>query len=835
MKRRLLALSSVRFYRRRPWQLILAVAGIALGVAVFVGIELANNSARRAFDASSAAASEQTTHRLLPVAGRLPETHYTSLKRDPRFVASAPVIEAPVTLELPGGPNLELTLEGIDIFEEAAVRGFSAAITGDVDPLSLLTEPSAILVPNGIAGRYGIGRGDTLVLRGGGQVHEVAVIGTIEADPLGGARLISDIASAQELAGMPNSLSRIDLRLDEAAAEALAADLPAGTVLVPAAAEDQILRELTRAFNTNLTALGLLALVVGMFLIYSTISFTIVQRWRSIAVLRAIGLNRRELLVKLLSEALAIGVVGTLLGLVLGRALSTGLLELVLRTLDDLYFRRALSSQEPSSLIYVVSAIIGISATLVSALVPAILASRREIISSTRSRLERSAHHLAHRFAWAALPTAALAVVILVVADQGLWQAFVAMFLVLAAGAMLIPLATHGLMRVLERPVARLAGLPGRMAVRGVTDSLSRTGVATVALTVAVATVMSIGLMIGSFRASLIEWIETTITADLYVEIDTDWAGDIETALAAIDALPQVAGMSRMRAARIITANGNFNLRAQRPGPEGYGIDLTAPEGAVAESLLANDEAVLVSEPLAYRLGLSPGDEIELPTMTGLRPFEIAGIYRDYNTAGADLAMGLDSYRRWFDDASLSSVGVHMAPGAEESELIAAIREQLGPERPARIRSTSFIQELSLVIFDRTFQVTEVLRLLAGVVAFLGILSALMALGLEREREFAVLRSLGMSIRELFGQNLAQTTLLGLTAGLAAIPLGAALAWLLVHVINRRSFGWSMEFIISTEAMLAGVVMAIAAAMLAGVYPALVGARADMGLAWHDD
>ena len=835
MKRRLLALSSIRFYRRRPWQLVLAIAGIALGVAVFLGIELANDSARRAFDASSTAAREQTTHRLLPVAGQLPETHYADLKRDPRFVASAPVIEAPVTLELPGGTNLELTLEGIDIIEEAGVRGISAALTGDVDPLALLTEPSAILMPDGIAERYGIERGDTLTLQGAGKAHEVVVIGTIAADPFGATRLISDIASAQAFAGMTNLLSRIDLRLDETAAEALATDLPEGSVLVPAAAEDQILRELTRAFNTNLTALGLLALVVGMFLIYSTISFTIVQRWRSIAVLRAIGLNRRELLVKLLGEALAIGLVGTLLGLLLGRALSTGLLELVLRTLDDLYFRRTLSSQEPSSLIYVVSAIIGIGATLVSALVPAILASRREIISSTRSRLERSAHRLAYRFAWAALPTGALAAIILVVTDQGLWQAFVAMFLVLAAGAMLIPVATHGLMRLLERPVARLAGLPGRMAVRGVTDSLSRTGVATAALAVAVATVMSIGLMIGSFRASLIEWIETTITADLYVDIDPDWADDIETALAAIDALPQVAGISRMRAARITTANGNFNLRAQLPGPEGYGIDLTAPEGVVAESLLIDDSVVLVSEPLAYRLSLSPGDEIELPTTTGLTPFEVAGIYRDYNTAGADLAMGLDSYRRWFGDESLSSVGVHMAPGAEESQLIAAIREQLGPERQARIRSTSFIQELSLVIFDRTFQVTEVLRLLAGIVAFLGILSALMALGLEREREFAVLRSLGMSIRELFGQNLAQTSLLGLTAGLAAIPLGATLAWLLVHVINRRSFGWSMDFIVTAESILAGVTMAIAAAMLAGVYPALVGARADMGLAWRDD
>jgi putative ABC transport system permease protein len=835
MKSLLLARSSLRFYRQHPWQLLLAVAGIALGVAVFVGIQLANDSARRAFEVSSAAVRGQTTHRLLPVAGQLPENIYRALKTDRRFVGSAPVIETPVTLELPDGRELELTLEGLDVIEAAQIGGLTAALASGGDPVRLLLEPEAVWVPETIAERFRLSPGDELSVTAADRSSRIQVIGTTRAGPNGSPSLVTDISSAQEIAGLNGFLSRIDLTLDDAAAAALAADSPPGTVLVSAAAEDQTLRELTRAFNTNLTALGLLALVVGMFLIYSTISFTIVQRWRSIAVLRAIGLNRRELLTKLLGEALIIGITGTGLGLLLGQALSAGLLELVLRTLDDLYFRRALSAADSSDWIFAYSAALGIGATLISALIPAVMATRREITSSTRSRLERSAQRLAQRFALAALPTLALAGLILRLDQRGLWQAFFALFLVLIAGAMLVPLATQGLMRLIEKPIAAMAGLPGRMAVRGVTDSLSRTGVATAALTVAVATVMSIGLMIASFRASLIEWIDTTVTADLYVDIDPDWDGEIEPALAAIEALPGVVGLSRMRMARVATPQGSLNLRAAAPGPEGYGVDITEPQGAAAEALLAADTKLLVSEPLAFRMNLNPGDGIDLPTAAGIERFEIAGIYRDYNTSGAELIIALAAYRRWFDDAALSSVGVHVAPGVAEAEVTEAIRRTLGADRRARIRSTSFIREISLVIFDRTFQVTEVLRLLAGIVAFLGILSAVMALQLEREREFAVLRSLGMSIRQLFGQNLAQTSLLGLTAGLAAIPLGAVLAWMLVHVINRRSFGWSMDFVLSSDAMLSGLVMAIAAAVLAGIYPALVGARADMGLAWRDD
>jgi putative ABC transport system permease protein len=286
---------------------------------------------------------------------------------------------------------------------------------------------------------------------------------------------------------------------------------------------------------------------------------------------------------------------------------------------------------------------------------------------------------------------------------------------------------------------------------------------------------------------------------------------------------------------QIVTENGPLDLRAAAPGPEGYGIDVTAPDRAEADDLLAPDRTLLAAEPLAYRLNLQPGDALALPTARGLESFEVAGIYRDYNTAGSELILSLESYRRWFNDPRLTSIGVHLAARADEAAVAEAIRQIFGGDRPTRIRSTAFIREISLVIFDRTFQVTEVLRLLAAVVAFLGILSALMALQLERERDFAVLRSLGMSIRQVFGLTLAQTSLLGLTAGLAAIPLGTVLAWLLVHVINRRSFGWSMDFIVSADAVLAGVAMAIAAAVLAGIYPALVGARADMGLAWQDE
>lgn len=836
MKHALIARASFRFYRRHPWQLLLAIAGIALGIAVFVGIQLANDSARRAFEASSTALRGQTTHRLLPLAGMLDESIYLELKADARFVDSAPLIELPSVLVLPDGRRIDAVLSGFDPIEEIAVRGPSGLAAAGANTERLLTEPGAILLPQETIDRFSLATGVELELIVGERGSAVELIGGGESGGSDGSlRIGTDIATAQELAGREGALSRIDLRLSPAAAADLAAAPPAGTVLVSAGAEDIALGELTRAFNTNLTALGLLALVVGMFLIYSTISFTIVQRWRSLAVLRALGLTRAELLGKLLGEALAIGAVGTLLGLLLGRGLSTGLLELVLRTLDDLYFRRALAAAEASRLIYLLGAVLGIGATLASALLPAWMASQRDVDSRNRGRLERGAVRLTRRFAFAAVPTIALAAGVLALAPRSLIAAFFALLLVLIAGAMLVPLATTTLMRLVETPVAWLAGLPGRLAVRGVSAALSRTGVATAALTVAVATVMSIGLMIASFRGSLIEWIDATVTADLYVDLDPATSASLAPALATLTARPGITGLGLNRTTRVTTPQGPFELQARAPGPEGYGIEVTLPAGTTADVLLASNGALLIAEPLAYRLQLGPGDSLELATPDGLRPFAIAGVYRDYATAGSELIMALPDYQLTFDDDSLSRIGVHLDAGADQAAETRAIREILGLGGAGRIRSTARIRELSLAIFDQTFRITEVLRLLAALVAFLGILSAVMALELEREREFAVLRSLGMSIRELFVQSFSQTGLLGLTAGLAALPLGAALAWLLVHVINRRSFGWTMDFVLTPGVLVSGLSMAIAAALLAGIYPAFVGARADMGLAWRDD
>jgi len=832
----LLRRASARFYRRHPWQLALAIAGISLGVAVYVGVDLANDSAERAFELSATLVRGQATHRLLPVGGELDETVYRDIVTTRGIPAAAPVVEFDVGIA--GRAQTRYPLLGIDPLQEAAVRSFASYVPGRGANLArLIAEPGTVLLPAALADELGVAPGATVSLSVRGRERRVQVIGTValasrdaEAEP----PIIADIATAQELVGSVGRISRIDLKLTSGEAESLARNLPPATVLVPAESENRAFTELAAAFRTNLRALGFLALVVGMFLIYSTMSFAIVQRRATLGVLRAIGLTRREVLGTVLLEAVALGSIAAAVGLLLGHVLATRLVDLVLRTIGDLYFSSAVSAARPSPAIYVQGALLGVLGTLLAAAKPALDAARSPPAAvMRRAELERGTRRAAYTAAWIAVPLLLTSVAGIALGPQSLYSGFGGLFGVLAGCALLIPGATLLLMRGIERCVGGLVPIAGLLALRGVGSSLSRTGVATAALAIAIATVNGVGLMISSFRTSLAEWLGTTLTADLYVGFDGGAEPLTDAQLATIENIVGVRGLSLTRTVLVPTAAGEIAVRGVQPGPEGWGLEVVAGDSIATLDAVGTGRGVVASERLALARNMRVGDELVLPTPSGPERLAIVGTFRDFNTGDYSVVVALAWLRGHFADRSLTGVGVYLAENASPPAVEAAIRASL--PGPLRIRSTEGIQRVSLAIFDRTFQITEVLRLLAALVAFLGVLSALLSIELERAHELAVLRSLGFSPRELTITLLTQTGLLGAAAGLAAIPIGTALAALLVHVINRRAFGWSMDFIVTPAPLAAGVALAIGAALLAGVYPSLRAARVGLGGALREE
>ena len=900
----MLARSSRRYLLRHPWLTALSVLGVALGVAVSVAVDLANGSALRAFELSGEAVTGRATHQVVGGPGGVPGALVARLRTEGGVENVAPVVEghARVAREparvvgvlgvdpfaetafrpFVGGPGsgldagLFLTVPGAALVSERTAAELGVAV-GDTLGLQVdgrpeiaqvvgLLQPgddrSASAIQNllvvdvataqewfGLVGTGDLGQGIGREPEGPPRPADGAVSlgGVVENDtetapprpsppsPVPGP------ANRQVGAATAGSLSRIDLLLpDSTAVGRVAALLPAGAEVRPASSQAETLATMTEAFRLNLSALSLLALVVGLFLIYNTVTFAVVQRRRVLGTYRALGVTRAEVFRLVLVEALVVGVVGTALGLALGVALGSGLVRLVTQTIGDLYFVVRVRELALSPLALAKGTALGLGATLVGALRPgweaASVAPASALRRSTQEdRIGRGAGRLALG-GLAALGAGALVLLL----PAGVTGAYAGMLGILVGVALLTPWLTRLYAAAAQPVMARLMGPVGRMAARGIATSLSRTAVAVAALTVAVAATIGVATMVSSFRTTVEDWLGSVLQADVYVQppstvfrrggavLDPGLARDLAD-------LDGVARTDAIRVRTLDTGDGPFDLVVSRIDATRAGVNRYKEGSAEAFAAAAPGGAVAVSEPFAFRFGVSAGDTLTLPTDRGPRAYPVAAVYIDY---GNDLGVVLMDERPFlasYRDPGFAGTALTAAPDVDPEDLVARAQALAEGRQDVTVRSTRALRQASLDIFDQTFVVTSVLRLLAVGVAFVGVLSALMALQLERRRELAMLRAQGMTPGELRRMVLAQTGLMGLWAGALSIPLGLALAAVLVFVVNVRSFGWTLAFVVSPGVLLQAVGLAVAAALLAGAYPAWRMSTTSPALALRDE
>jgi putative ABC transport system permease protein len=416
------------------------------------------------------------------------------------------------------------------------------------------------------------------------------------------------------------------------------------------------------------------------------------------------------------------------------------------------------------------------------------------------------------------------------------------MFALLCGCALLTPGATVVMLRIFRPPVEYFGGWLGRLALRGVAANLSRTAVAIAALTVALSATVGVGVMVDSFRHSVSRWLDVTMRADLYVGLPGS-RGEraIDPAvMARIAALSQVADVSAGRATTVIAelsgGSQEVDLVALEMARESYaGFQLLDGDPSRAWPAFDAHGAVLVSESLARREALAPGDRVRLQSDGGMRGFPVAAVFRDYGSEHGTIVMARASYDRHWDDTAVSTLGVYAAEGVDTSELGDAVRAVVGADQQLVVRATGAIKKASMEVFDRTFTITAVLRGLATIIAFVGILSALMALALERSKEVAVLRAQGLIPRQVWQWVQTQTGVMGLIAGLLSIPVGLAMALVLILVVNVRSFGWSMDVHVDPAILVQSVALAVVAALIAGIYPAYSMAKISPAEALRED
>lgn len=836
-----------RYLVRHPWQSVLMITGITLGVAVAVAVDLANASASRAFDLSTEAITGKSTHTITGGPQGLDELVVADLRRAGLAVDLAPAISAYASSAQLGGGLLQVL--GVDPFQEGPFRSYVGGPAAQGGPaedgaglqslVGFLTVPGAVLISTDLAERHTLSVGDPITLTLGGRDSPAFIAGlVVPPDDLARRAMdnlvLVDIATAQELTGRLGVVDRVDVILPaEGAAkrqleEQITALLPASARLLAVEARSGSIAEMTAAFRVNLTALSLLALVVGLFLIYNTMTFSVVQRRPMFGTLRALGMTSREVFGLVLGEALIIGIIGAGLGVVLGVLMGQGAVRLVTRTINDLFFAVSVQGVQipPESLVK--GAALGILATILSAAAPAWeAASVPPRAAMSRSGLEFKARRTIGLAAVGGVVVFLAGVGILALPTNDLVVSFSGTFAVVIGFALLAPLVTLILTRAALPVCGWLWGALGRMAPRNVASSLSRTAVAVAALMVAVSVTIGVSLMVGSFRSTVVVWLGQVLQGDVYVTSPGMLANQSSVAIdpAVLDGLaafPGVREMYTLRAVVVDSPSGPVNIAAtnglQRSTTHLF-LD-PKPDQALFRAQMAAG-GVIISEPFARRLDLlKPGAEVSLYTDQGLRTFPVIGVYYDYGSTQGTVMMDLAVYRQNWEDESLTSVALMLEPGVDAGTLAADVRSAFGGIQLLDARPNQVLRAEVLAVFDRTFAITSALQLLATVVAFIGVLSALLSLELERQRELGILRAVGLTRRQLWGLVMLETGLLGSVAGLLALPTGYVLSYILIFIINKRSFGWTLQMLVQADPFVQAMLVAVAAALLAGVYPA---------------
>lgn len=829
---------------RHPWQLALAVLGIAIGVAVIVAVDLANSSSRKAFLLSMDAVTGEATHQIIGGLRGIDEDLYVDLRVQHGIRSIAPVVEGSVTID-----ERSFQVLGVDLFAEQEMRSFSRQLTaGDsAEPArsrsvfrDMLVVPGAVMMSQSTAESLGLATGDSFELLAGGKQQTAILSGTYASAAANGLGnlVTTDIATAQVWFDHLRKLSRIDVRIrdDDAGLEdRLTRLLPDDTTLLTAAARTRTTTEMSAAFMTNLTAMSLLALLVGLFLIYNSVSFSVLQRRRLIGILRALGATRKQVFGLVLTETAIMGFIAALLGVTAGIWLGGELLGLVSQSINDFYFRVSVTdvSIDPASVTKGVIA--GVAAALFAAIVPASEASSyRPRLSLTRSALEQQTRRLLPVVALAGITTIAFAVLVLAFSGRSLVAGLISVFLLILGFALCVPVLVKASTQLLSPLAKRLGGIWARLAVSSISSSLSRTGVAIVALAVAVSATIGVSVMVDSFRGSVSAWLEQTLQADIYAGVQR---GTFDPALVEeLSQTPGIVAFSTNRRSWHEDENGRTQVLAIRMAPGSYaGTEILDADPKEVWPLFERDDVVLVSEPYAYRNRVVPGDSVSLRTERGRTAFRVIATYQSYDINASALLMSRQTYDRHFNDSGVDSIGLYLDDGVDADAVIAQMEEIANGRQALLINSNTRIRELSLQIFDRTFIITDVLYWLAVGVAFIGILGAMLALQLERARDLAVLRALGMTQLQLGGMITLQTSVIGLLSGLAAIPLGLVMAYVLIEVINRRAFGWQIDMAIAPDILLSAVLFAVVAALLAGIYPAWHAAQSQPALAMREE
>jgi len=772
---------------------LLAVVAIAFGIALGYAVELVNHAAVSELDASLALLSGNADLEVRGPRAGFDERLYPALARDRDVAVASPVVEVDAKLR---DRNEPLAILGVDVFRAAAINPSlvaTRAAASSADRFDMLRSDTIFPSP-AAAAWLGVGVGDSLIVQAGLRETALRVAG--DAGAGGTTRYaVMDIAAVQDRFDRDGRLTRVDLRLRpgadaQAVQRRLQGLLPPGVDVMPPSTTAQATTRFSRAYRVNLDVLALVALFTGAMLVYASQTLAAVRRRPQFALLRTLGLSRRRLVASVLGEAALLGAIGAIAGLASGYAIAWFALARFGTDLGAGFFRGAAATPSVDAISLAIFALLGIGAAILGSLIPAFEASRAAPAAALKAAdadvaMPASTGHLA----WVLIAAGVASAFLPPVADLPVFG-YLAIALLLIGGILALPAAAHAALSRLGTPRA----LPLALALSHLRATPGRFAATLAAVVASVALMVSMAIMVASFRQSLDDWLGVMLPADLYLRTGSDSAFLSAADQQAIAAMPGVARAEFMRVTSVSVdpARPRIVLLARDIDPNDAGARLAL----VSEPATARENApppAWISEAVADLRALAAGRTFTLPIGGRDVTFTVAGVYRDYARQQGAVVIERARYRGLTGDDTVNEAALWLAPGASVASVRDAVAAYAGGAARIRAETPGGLRALSLATFDRTFAVTYALEAAAVIIGLVGLSSALAAQTLARSREFGMLRHVGMTRRRITGMLAIEGAMLAAIGVAAGLVLGFAISLILIHVVNRQSFHWGMD------------------------------------------
>jgi len=806
----------LRPWTRHPLLPALNILSIAAGVSVILAVQIANRGALASFQN---AVGLVAGHAHLEIRGDFPDGIFPDVAKVAGIRSATPLVEGIVTV--PDQPGEYLRVIGVDPFTGQRLRAFElgAPDGSSLDLEAWLREPLAIAaVP---------GRAEPFRVLAAGRSVELNPIFTlvtrdaaVESDP----RIVAmDIGRAQELLAMQGRLTSIQIELDDplqshAVSDSLRAIVPPDATIAPPSRRGAETELMLAAFQMNLTALSLVSMVVGGFLIYNSLSATVVRRRVEIGILRANGAEKSEISALFVGEGLVCGLIGSILGIVVAGPLARLLAGPVGETVSSLYtvVRIGDFSISPGQTLLALAA--GTGASLAASWLPAMEAAACDParVLHPGSAMEGFSFRSRHWFlSGLGMLAAAGATAWIAFQGGGKFLGFVSVGILIAGFSLVVP----GTVK-LSASIAKLPGWMLRLGLQQLVRSLHRSAITIAALAVAAAMTVSISVMIHSFRGSVSSWLEKTLVADLFIAPAANEIVGLQSFIPqdAVDWArnhPEVSETGTFRELNVTTGSGVAAMGVVDGKARGDWDFLANLDNAAA--LFLTPGYVFVSESFSNRHGGSPGDTLTIASPHGPLPVKIAGVIKDFTRDAGLIMMDRGNFDKSWSDPRVHSLALRLKNPESAGTIAEEFRKRFGGQGEFSIYTNSDLRHRVMKIFEQTFAVTSVLRAIAVAVAAAGVLLSLTALVIEREREIGVLRSQGASAAQVRWLVFTEAGLIGLFASGIGIACGAAMAMILTLVINKAFFGWTIELRYPLD-VLAGTPLWIVPAAIAAAW-----------------